>query len=365
MHRFRTATLVAAVAMTLTTVGVGAMAGASADSTVPPGTDLASSPDAQPLDEPVTLRIGYIPALSVAPVFLAEELGLYEDENLDVELEPVTAIADALQMLAQGDLDVYTGAPSAPMFNQVSSGLDVRMISSIGSVNTPEGFEPASGVFVRQELINSGEVTSAADLEGRKIAAAGPVGTATSFNIYKVLATGGLDFSDVELVTLPFPEAVTALQTGAVDAAFLVAPFSAQVVADGVASPVVDSKEAYGDVVTAGQIIGPNLLENRRAAAAFLRANMRAAERLQGDYREDDEVVAALAGFMEVDESLVRDGPIYAFDPTLEPSVPSVMEMQEVFLGVPDILSYSEPLTEDQLFALDIWRLAADSVHDE
>ena len=344
---------------------------ATSDSTSPASTetapnsadaDLAASPDAQPLDETVTLRVGYIPALSQAPVFLADGLGLYAEENLTIEFQPVTAISDALQMLAQGDLDVYTGSPSAPMFNQVASGLDVRMISSIGSIATPDGFEAASGVFVRQELLDSGEVSSAADLAGRRIASVGPVGTATSFIIYRVLATGGLDLDDVELVTLGFPEAMTGLQTGGVDAAFLVAPFSAQVVDDGIASPIVDSKTAYGDVVTSGQIIGPSLLENRPAAIAFLRANMRAAQRLQGDYRTDDEVVAELADFMGTEEDLVRNGPIYYFDPTLEPQIPSVLEMQDLFLGIPDILGYTEPLTVDQLFDMEIWELAVATV---
>jgi NitT/TauT family transport system substrate-binding protein len=333
-------------------------------SSAPPGSaiDASAHPDAQPLDEVVTLRVGYIPALSQAPVFLAEELGFYADENLEVELEPISSISDALLLLAQGDIDVYTGAPSAPMFNQVASGLDVRMISSIGSIDVPEEFDPPSGVYVRQELIDSGEVSSAADLAGRKIAALGPIGTATSFLIHRVLATGGVELSDVELVILGFPEAVTALETGAVDAAFLVAPFSAQVQVDGIAAPIVDSREAYGDVVTSGQIIGPTLLENRQAAVAFLRADMRAAQRMQGDYREDEEVVAALASFMDTEVDLIRNGPIYYFDPTLRPQVDSVMDMQDVFLGFPNILSYTDPLTPDVLFDLEIQQLAAATV---
>lgn len=335
---------------------------ATAAITLAVGTTSAASASTEPA-EATTLSVGYIPALSQAPAFLADSFGFYTDENLSIEWQPIASIADAMLLLAQGDLDVYVGSPAAPMFNSISSGLDVRMIGSLGGIGTPDEYEAPSGVFVRQELLDSGEVSSAADLEGRQIASVGPIGTATSFIISRVLATGDVGLDEVELVPMPLSESLIALTNGAVDAAFLAAPFSTQALGDAIGAPVVDSKEAYGDIVTSGYLVGPSMLiDDRDSAEAFLRANIRATERLVGDYREDAEIVTALAEFMGVEESVVLDSPIYAFDPTLAPHVPTVMEMQDVFLGIPDTLGYTEPLTEEQLFDLDLHQAAVDSL---
>ena len=363
-----TSAMTASSAVTASSSGASASSAASSvpssvsETSATTGT-AAANPDATPLTAETTLKVGYIAALSLAPTFLADKLGMYTAEKIRVEWQPVAAIADALTMLAQGDLDVYAGSPAAPMFNQVSAGLDVRMVASEGGVGVPDPFPAASGVLVRQALLDTGEIKTVADLKGRKIGCIGTAGSATSFLIDRVLATGGLSLSDVELVPLPMAEILTALQNGGVDAGFLSAPFTEQAQADKIATPIVDAKQAYGDTLTSALLMGPNLLhKNRAAGVAFVRANLRAVERLQGDYRTDAEVVTALAQFMKVDEAVIKNGPIYAFDPTMVPSASTVTTMQERFLALPSVLTYSTPLSIDQLIDAEIQRQALATV---
>jgi NitT/TauT family transport system substrate-binding protein len=296
------------------------------------------------------IRVGYLASASLAPTFLAEPMGCYDAEGVTVEFSLMSNPADAIALLAEGELDAYAGSPSAGMFNQVEGGANLRLVASLSSIATPEGEEAPSGVFVRSALVSSGEVSDVADLDGRRIGAIGPVGTATSYLLAKVLAEGDLSLADVELVTLTLPDAVPALENGGVDAAYLTAPYTQQALDAGIAEPIADVKEIYGEETTAGLIFGPSLLEDDRAAgAAVLRANGCAAERLQGDYRADDEVVSELSTFLDVPEELIRTGALYAFDPQLRVNDATLDGMQDVFLDYGDVLTYSEPLPASQL----------------
>jgi len=290
------------------------------------------------------VTVGYISGAALAPAFVAEDLGCYREQGLDVTFEPINNPADAVAFLSSGKIDAYVGSPSAGMFNQVARGADLKLVASLGSVNTP-GDEPApSGLF------GGKGVTRVEDLRGKRVASLGTVGTATSFLLGTSLAEGGLGLTDVEIVPLSLPDMTEALRNGGVAAALLVAPYTQKVVEGGFATALVDAKAAYGKETTSAVMYGPALLEkNREAGVAYLKAVACAAERMAGDWREDQEIVTALAKFMKVPEETVSGGGLYAFDPTLTVNAGTLTAMQEMFRDYKETLNYDKILAPEKL----------------
>lgn len=170
-----------------------------------------------PETEMETLKVGYIPILGFAPYFVAQESGYFEEQGLNVEMELFRSGDPMIAPLSQGQLDVGGGETGPALFNAVNLGLDVKVVSALAA--QPEGYG-AVPLLVRTELSESGEVTTIADLAGKKVAVNIERGTA-EYLLAKALEQNGLTLEDVELVSLPFPEMPVALANAAVDAAIL------------------------------------------------------------------------------------------------------------------------------------------------
>lgn len=298
---------------------------------------------------------------SYGPVYVADGLGYYDDAGIEVEFTTLANPADALGLLAGGRLDVYLGAGSAGMLNQINSGIDVRIAGAGGNIATDEQYDAPSGFYVRKELFESGEVTEAADLEGRKVGSFGPSGSAVSYYIGLLLESGGLTLEEVEIVPLAPPSAMQALEQGAIAASYLTAPFSSQAVESGAAVSLGVAKEIYGDEQAPVIMLGKSLLTDDRATGcAFLAATMRGAEALQGEYWENPEVAAAFAEKMAVEPSFIAENAIYNFDPELTNDPRTIEGMQRMF-GDLGLLQYDEPLSEDRVFAEDLRQQAAEA----
>ncbi|MFD2357675.1 hypothetical protein ACFSTC_62950 [Nonomuraea ferruginea] len=82
---------------------------------------------------------------------------------------------------------------------------------------------------------------------------------------------------------------------------------------------------------------------------SFLKANACAAKRFEGDWRKDAEIVKMLADFMKVPENTISGGGLYAFDSSLAINEGTLTEMQEMFVKVEGILTYTDLLPADKL----------------
>lgn len=322
-------------------------------------------PGGDRLTEPVTLSVATLPSLSLGPLWLANERGYFEDEMLTVELETVQSSQDAVSLLARGQLDVITGSMSVGLFNSIESGLDIRAVSSVSTIAEVPGVdETPSGVFLRADLAESG-TASYEDLRGRTIAAPGGLGASVSYLVGLYAEQGGFTLEDVELENLGIADSVLALEQGAVDAAFLTSPFSTQALESGAGVEVGSAREIYGDETQSALLYGPNLLrDNQVAGVAFLRAMLRAAADLQGDYRTDDSIVSDLSAAMDIPVETIESAPPYHFPADLAMNPATVEQFQQMFLdlgGNGDLLTYDEPLPLDRVLDDSLLQRAMDS----
>lgn len=288
-----------------------------------------------------TVDVGIVQLPIFAPIYVAEAKGYFDDEGLDVNLENVKSGQDAIPLASSGKLDVVAAGFSAGMFSAIETGLDVRVVGSMG-VAGPEGEEPASALVARKELVDSGEVTSVADLAGHKLGALGGDAATSAFYVTLALEEEGLAATDVEFVNLSSPDVPAGLKSGGIDAAFVSAPFWNQAVDDGIAEKIWQTPQGTSGT---GVIYGGEFAQTSEAQA-FFDAIARAAKDLQGDDRYSDENLEIIGEATDQSAEDVASVPLYHWEPDLKPLPDQLATMERVWIEL-GALDYDEPLDPD------------------
>lgn len=225
------------------------------------------------------VRIGISGGVSDAPFYLADELGYFEDENIEVELMPFKSGSDMIPPLGTGGLEVGATAATAALYNAASRDVSLRIVADKGHVD-PDG--SYIGIMVRKALYDSGEVKSVADLKDRKVIDFAESSSTSAF-LERTLATGDLTIKDVNRVFLPAGEQVAALKNGSADAGISVEPYVTSMVEDGVAVRLPKSDEFYPEQQTSVLLYGEQFASDQEdAAQRFMNAYLKGVEYFQG-----------------------------------------------------------------------------------
>ena len=220
---------------------------------------------------PVTVRVGIVQAASDAPFFIADKKGYFAEEGIRVDY---TVLTDMVPSLATGQLDVGGVSNSAGLFNAAARGLDIKIVADKGSTPPGYDFDP---ILVRKDLVDSGKVKTFADFKGLKVA--GFIkGSGSEVTLNEALGRGGLKFSDIDLVYLPFAEQVLALRNKAVDASITAEPSATQAVISGAAVRFSPGGQVYPDHQLAVLLYGGDFIKKSpEIAKKFMRAYIKAA----------------------------------------------------------------------------------------
>ena len=314
--------------------------------------------DCTPLASTETVKVGAFPGLSMATHPAAQGLGMFAKENVTVDTIPMTGLAEAVSLLAKGEIDVAVAAVTGAFLSAQAQKLDVRFVISQGQENPDK---PASGFYVRPALLDSGAVKTMADLRGRKVALFGPTGS-SGYYLSLILKQGNLGLSDVQLAPMQYADMVGAMKNGAIDAAIVSAPFNTLVEKDKSGRRFGD-RDALARLPITAIAFGPNLLQNRpQVACAYVRASLRAArEALKENYNEDQRVVAALAKETGNTEAIVHATPTYYYDPDLG-FKEAVLEDSQKFYIANKMLRLAQPMPADQILAERLRKAAIESL---
>ena len=155
-----------------------------------------------------TLKINRSPVGTFQGLFIAEQLGYFKDRGIELEMTVGSSPDAAIAELMAGTVDIaMTGA--VPLVAGVSNGLPV-----VAVLNTQDqGKIPTTGLMVPADS----DIKTIEDLKGKKIGLPGiasPQGAALLIELEK----HGMTKDDVELVNLPFPGVLSAIESGSVDA---------------------------------------------------------------------------------------------------------------------------------------------------
>jgi NitT/TauT family transport system substrate-binding protein len=321
--------LVRRIALTvLVAFGVTAGVAACAPAPVTPdSTELSTSLEPVPFAEPVNITMSMVAKLEhFTPALLAIAEGEFEKENMTVDVE-ILPFTESIPALAQGIVDVAVSGITAPFFNAIDGGAEIK------SVMPGAASSSADGLYVRADLAAQGP----AALKGKKIGSSVGVASTPMIPIMNFLAEGGLTLDDVTIEVIPLVDLPAALLAGQVDAAWVNSPTHLSLTADNAAVKVTQFDDS---VYVSGVFFGPNLLEENPAIGqAVVRALTRTTlTYLQGDYKSDPVIVQKIADALEVtvEDVLITDSIVFGSEFRTD----FFTVAQEFWISVGDILNY-------------------------
>lgn len=260
-------------------LGAGTIAAATAGNMFAQGTPAASpTGPIEPVEIPpivvpegaLEVNIGSLPVMIYAPMFVAYEKGYFAERGLAVNISPINSGTDLTVLTATGELQISISGVGPAFWNAVDADLPLKIIAP----GHEEGNPVATPLMVPQSSIEDGTITSVADLAGKRVSVNAP--GATEYWLDAALSTGGLSIEDVDLQYLTFPDAVTALSSGALDGAMIGEPLATQAQQQGIAAILSDDFPVQGVQVTAVYANSNWIEDNREAAAGFVAAYLQA-----------------------------------------------------------------------------------------
>lgn len=243
------------------------------------------------------LRVGVIPIVDVAPIYLGVEQGFFEEQGLEVELVPGSGGAAAVPGVVSGDYDFSFGNVTSILLAG-SEGLPLRVVAN-GVSSTGDPATDFSAVVVP----GGSDVQSVADLEGKRVAVNNlkNIGEVT---IRKGIEDAGGDPSNVEFVELPFPEMPAAVAGGNVDAAWVVEPFVTVATGQGARAVFYPFAEPIEDLTVATYFtLEPTIQEDPELVDAFQAAIN---ESLEYANSNPDEVRRILLTYTQIPEAAAQ-----------------------------------------------------------
>jgi NitT/TauT family transport system substrate-binding protein len=162
----------------------------------------------------VTIAVGGAGCLCYLPTVLAEQLGEYKKEGLEIELVNFKGGSQALTAVIGGSADVVSGYYD----HCVNLAAKNQQLTAFVVYDRYPG--PVLGVSPR----HTSEISSVKDLAGKKVGVSAP-GSSTDFFLKYLLARNGVDPDAVAVIGIGLDAtAVAAMERGTVDAAVMLDP---------------------------------------------------------------------------------------------------------------------------------------------
>jgi NitT/TauT family transport system substrate-binding protein len=253
------------------------------------------------------VRIGISRTISDVGYYLADAMGFFSSEGMEVSISGFNSAAQMIAPLGIGELDVGGGTVSAGFYNAVGRGILIKIVADQASMKPGYGY---SSLLVRKDHMDSGRYRSFADLKGMKIAIAAP-GTGTASALNEALKKGGHTYNDVEVVYIGFPEHLAAYKNKAIDASITNEPTMTRAIDDAVAVRIAGNDVIYPDQQTAVTFFSDDFIKRRRELGErFMRAYIRAV-RIYNDALQDgriagrgaDEVIGVLVKYTGIKDA--------------------------------------------------------------
>jgi NitT/TauT family transport system substrate-binding protein len=289
-----------------------------------------------------TVNVGQVQLPIFAPLYVADAKGYFKDAGIKLNLQNIKSGQEGVPLASSGQLDVLVAGFSAGMFNAIHTGLNIKVVGSMGV--QPGSDEPSpSAMIVSKKLVDSGKYKSLADLRGHKVGALGGVGGTSAYYISMALRTVGLGDKDVTLVNLSSPDIPSAIKNGSIDAAFVSAPFWKMAVDDGTAKEVWTTPKGTSGT---GVIYGGKFATSKYAQP-FFDALAHGAQDLQGQERYSTENLKIIGQYTDQTADQVKANPLYTWFPDLHPLADQLGDMEKTWMNI-GALNYSDPTPQKQ-----------------
>ena len=235
---------------------------------------------AQSIEKPkVTIAVGGKNLLYYLPLTVAEQLGYFKAEGLDVSIVDFAGGSRALQAVVGGSADVVSGAFEHTV-NMQHKGQRMRAF-------VLQGRAPQIVLGVNPKTMPGYKAVT--DLKGKKIGVTAP-GSSTNVMVNFILAKAGLKPSDVSIVGVGGGNgAIAAMRAGQIDAMSNLDPVITQLTRSGDLKIIADTRvvaeadRIFGGPMPAGCLYTPQAFIDRHpnTTQALANAMVRAAKWIQ------------------------------------------------------------------------------------
>ncbi|MCT9075343.1 ABC transporter substrate-binding protein [Streptomyces fulvoviolaceus] len=183
-----------------------------------------------------TVKLGLIPIVDVAPIYLGQKKGFYSKHGLKLEMSTATGGAAIVPGVASGQFQFGFSNVTSLLVAQ-STGVPIKAVAN-GIASTGVEGKDFSALMVKK----GSPIKSPKELEGKKVA----INSLKNINetaVRESVRKDGGDPDKVNFVELAFDAMPAALDSGQIDAASVVEPAQATVKSQGgvvIATPIVD-----------------------------------------------------------------------------------------------------------------------------
>ncbi|GAA1623366.1 ABC transporter substrate-binding protein [Actinoplanes couchii] len=278
------------------------------------------------------VKVGVIPIIDVAPIYLGKEKGFFSSRKIELTMEAGQGGAAIVPGVVSDQFQFGFSNMTSLMIAQTKS-VPIKAVAA-GVASTGEAGKDFGAVVVKADSA----IKTAKDLAGKKISVNTLKNIGDTVTRESVRKAGG-DPATLNFVEMPFPNMPAALADGQVDAAWVVEPQLSTIKAAGgreVASTFVD---AAPNLTVAAYFTSSKLQQSDPDLVARFTEAIN--ESLTYADSHPDEVRAVLASYTKIDEKL-RATLVLPKWPTQinEASVQRLSDLgttDGIFTGAPDL----------------------------
>ncbi|GAA0564124.1 hypothetical protein GCM10010172_54430 [Paractinoplanes ferrugineus] len=171
------------------------------------------------------VKVGVIPIVDVAPIYLGKAKGFFTKQNVDLSLEQAQGGAAIVPAVVSGQYQFGFSNVVSLMIGQ-SKNVPIKAVAN-GNNATADAAKDFSGLLVKDSAI-----TRPKDLEGKTVAS-NTLKNIVDTSVKDLVRKDGGDPSKVKFVEIAFPDMAAALDANRVQAIFVVEPFLTSAKAKG------------------------------------------------------------------------------------------------------------------------------------
>ncbi len=301
----------------------------------------------------ISARVGYIPIMGAAPIFIADKEGWLKAKGVDTTFTVFESGPNMIQALASGTIDVYV-AGVAPLAVARSRGIDVRVVASTAVAENVFVAAPKLAKYFKDGVSKAEAFKAYRAAEGKAARlATQPAGSVPNTTLqYWLWEVAKADKADVEIVPMGIDATQQAVLANAVEGASVREPAVSILQARNPGIKLV----AGGDEMFPGQpgtvvaVTGAFITKNPEAVEAIVTGLIRAVAMIQ---TSPDQVVPHIGAALGkgivapevISKALASPATKFRVDPRLVIEPARAMQAYQVKLG-----SLDKELPFDGLF---------------
>lgn len=211
-------------------------------------------------------------------LYAAQELELFRDEGIDVQIVEVASLADSMRALAHKEVDAIACTTVEAIRLTRDYAADVSIVYA---------FDASHGADV---ILAREDIDSLAQLRSRRVGVESV--SLTTVMLQEGLSRAGLALTDVEQVIMDPSDMPAAMAAGRIDAAVCYPPVSIRILEQGRVAALFSSAEIPDTVIDVLAFDHAVLERRPDAVKAVLRATRRAAELARTRPNDVDPIMA-------------------------------------------------------------------------